>query len=71
MTILPAQTEAILRLYHRMASEKNPRDEVPREPAEREDIVTISEEAKRLQVTEQTKQEVVRKLRESLLSEAR
>lgn len=71
MTILPPQTEAILRLYHRMASERNPRDNPSVEPQDREDIVTISQEAKRLQINEQTKQEVVKKLKESLLGETR
>lgn len=71
MTIQPSQVDSILRLYHKMASQRRTDEYSRAEPDERKDMVTISQEAKRRQIQEQTKQEVVKKLRESLLSEAR
>ncbi len=71
MTILPSQVNSILRVYHRLASEKTQDEPSGPETKEREDVVTISQEAKRRQIQEQTRQEVVKRLRESLLSETR
>ncbi len=66
MTILPLQINGILKQYSKLAStNQSPLEESLSEVGEVEDIVNISTEAKRRQVHEQTKIEVMRKVKES------
>jgi len=66
MTILPSQINDVLRIYTKISRVSPIRDDAANpDVSETEDIVSISAEAKRKQVLEQTKQNVLEKIRET------
>ncbi len=70
MTILPSQISSMIKLYAKYSNTSETilnREE--NEIKEREDIVSISAEAKKKQIQEITKNEVMKKIKESLLNE--
>ncbi len=70
MTILPSQISSMIKLYTKYSNsthslfEKDSND--IKEP---EDVVSISAEAKKRQIQEITKNEVMKRIKESLLNE--
>jgi len=66
MTVLPSQINDMLRLYSRFSGTNSslPDDTVP-VADEPEDVVDISTEAKKRQIQEQTKMEVMKKIKET------
>ncbi|VAX27372.1 hypothetical protein MNBD_NITROSPIRAE02-24 [hydrothermal vent metagenome] len=66
MTILPSQINDMLRLYSRFSStESSLLDETFPPENEPEDVVDISTEAKKRQIQDQTKMEVMKKIKET------
>lgn len=64
MTIMPFQINEVAYLYNRMSKLK-PSAILEREGTEPQDIVNISPEAKKRQIYEMTKNEVLDKIREA------
>ncbi len=70
MTILPSQISSMIKLYSKYSNTSEPLlKKEDNEIKEREDVVSISAEAKKKQIQEITKQEVMKKIKESLLNE--
>ncbi len=66
MTILPSQINDMLRLYSRFSStDASFFDETFPPVNEPEDVVDISTEAKKRQIQDQTKMEVMKKIKET------
>jgi uncharacterized protein YlzI (FlbEa/FlbD family) len=63
MTIYPFQLYEVMHLYNRVSKVRNPAT-IDREEQEPQDIVNISSEAKKKQIIEETKKEVLNKIRE-------
>ncbi len=63
MTIYPFQLYEVMHLYNRVSKLRNPAP-IDREEQEPQDIVNISSEAKKKQIIEETKKEVLNKIRE-------
>ncbi|HEB76357.1 MAG TPA: hypothetical protein ENJ04_08410 [Nitrospirae bacterium] len=66
MTILPSQINDMLRLYSRFSSNNNHQPDDPF-PAvdEPQDVVDISTEAKKRQIQDETRMEVMKKIKET------
>ncbi len=70
MTILPSQISSMIKLYTKYSRTSEPIfNKDSNEINEREDVVSISAEAKKKQIQEITKNEVMKKIKESLLNE--
>jgi len=63
MTIYPFQLYEVMHLYNRVSKLRNPAI-IDREEQEPQDIVNISSEAKKKQIIEETKKEVLNKIRQ-------
>lgn len=62
MTIYPFQLYELMHLYGRTSKLKNP-SIIEKDEQEPQDVVNISSEAKKRQIIEETKKEVLQKLR--------
>jgi hypothetical protein len=62
MTIFPFQFNEVMHLYNRV-SKLNPSTIIERDQPEPQDIINISAEAKKRQVMEQTRNEILEKIR--------
>ena len=70
MTILPSQISSMIKLYTKYSDSSNHLFEKDNtEQKEPEDVVSISAEAKKRQIQELTKNEVLKRIKESLLNE--
>ncbi len=67
MTVIPSQINAMLKVYARVSRAQ---DSLPERNGngvgEVEDVVDISTEAKRRQITEQTRMEVIKRVKETV-----
>ncbi len=64
MTVLPFQLDEVGKLYSRVSKIK-PSTLLEREQNEPQDVVTISAEAKKKQILDQTKSEVLERIRDA------
>ncbi|GBE02440.1 hypothetical protein BMS3Bbin06_00390 [bacterium BMS3Bbin06] len=67
MTILPSQINSMLKLYAKLSrSNSSLLDSTSSPLQEVDDVVEISNEAKRRQINEDTKMEVIKKIKETV-----
>lgn len=63
MTVFPFQIGEVTNLYHRVLKSRDLSVETEAEPAELKDVVTLSAEAKRQKIHEETKNAVLNRIK--------